>query len=242
MVSIECNSSSSKSQPSPSPSSAVSPGQSAALPAGSYSIETFLDTVETGCVSNAGTWRCYPYTVYNTDPVAAAATFDWIISPAPPGSNTNFTISSTKNPFALMFTDITLALVDPGTDEERYTFQLQTNKTVIPDQSITDDDSQAICYFQAVSFQASLYTKMQKTYPQNSTSTASASPSAASGSSSSVSPTPWPFAVRVEETSGGGDGVPDCYKTRNGVQGDPIPLTPQGAADLCSCLYRNWRN
>jgi hypothetical protein len=241
-VSVGRNSSSSKPQTSPSPASAVNPGQNAVLPAGSYSIETFLDTVDTNCVSNAETWSCYPYTVYNTDPVAAAATFDWIISPVSSGSNTNFTISSTKNPFTLVFADITLDLVDPGTDEERYTFQFQTNKTVIPDQSITEDNSQAICYFQAVSFQASLYTKMQKTYPPNSTSTVSASPSAALGSSSSVSPTPWPFAVRVEETSGGGDGVPECYKTQNGVQGDSIPLTPQGTGDLCSCLYRNWRN
>jgi hypothetical protein len=140
-----------------------------------------------------------------------------------------------------MLNNVTLKLIAPGTDEERYTFQVDTNKTVIPDQPITGDNSRATCYFRTVNFQASLYTKMQKTYPQN-PAPPSASPSAALGSPGSVAPRPWPFAVRVEEVSGGGDGVPECYKTQNGVQGSPIPLKPRGAADLCSCLYRNWRN
>jgi hypothetical protein len=131
--------------------------------------------------------------------------------------------------------------VGSGTDEERYTFQLQMNKTVIPDKPITDDNSQAICYFQSVTFQASLYTKMQKTYPKKTTPTASSSPSAASNSGT-VGPRPWPFAVRVEEVGSGGDGVPACYKTQNGAQGNSIPSKPLSAAGLCSCLYRNWRN
>ncbi|KAI9763604.1 MAG: hypothetical protein M1840_000398 [Geoglossum simile] len=233
--------SSSKPQSSPTPSSAASPGQNYTLPAGSFSVETFLDTIDTGCVSNAATWRCYPYTIYNTDPVAAAATFDWIISPAPPGSKTPFTVSSTNNPFAPKFANVAMELVAPGTNEERYTFQLQMNKTVIPDQPITDDNSQAICHFQTVTFQASLYSKMQKTYPQKPTSTASASPSTASSSDPAV-PKPWPFAVRVEEVGSSGDGVPACYKTQNGVQGDSILLKTGGTGGLCSCLYRNWRN
>lgn len=167
--------------PNPNPSSnptatgALSPTSTPSnFPLGSYSMITFLDTVQTNCTSNSATWTCYPYTEFNTDPNKAIATFNWIISSPSSGQ---YQISSTENPFSISFKNADLELLDQGQDTERYRFQLDQTKTVSPSQSITDDNAAVECDFDNTSLQAYLYTKMARSYPDTSKGEPDGSPS-----------------------------------------------------------------
>lgn len=156
------------------------------------------------------------------------ATFNWIITAG--SQKGSYQISSTDNPFAITFKNAPLSLLDSGLDSERYRFQITTDKVVQPSGSITDDNSQATCYYNGTNLQAYLYTKMAKGYPTTQQTIDATYP-------------PWPFAVRVEQVIAGGNNVPNCYKTNNGQLGQRISsgLDAQDAGSLCSCLYKNWR-
>lgn len=133
------------------------------FPLGSYSMVTFLDTVQTNCTANPATWTCNPYTTFNSDPLKAVATFNWIISSSSPDK---YKISSTENPFSISFKNEDLKIIDEGEETERYHFQLSQTKTVTPSESLTDDDdADTECEFADTSLQAFLYTKMASTYP-----------------------------------------------------------------------------
>jgi len=124
------------------------------------------------------TWTCYPYTDYYTDKSKSSATFNWAIT----GSKGAYKISSTSNPFAISFKNADLELLDEGKDTERYKFQLQQMKTVSPSTSLTDDGAAVQCDYSNTNLQASLYTKMDKAYPDDTTMGAG-----------SPSYTTWPF-------------------------------------------------
>jgi hypothetical protein len=217
----------------PTAPSSTSPSSAPAnFPLGSYSLVTFLDTVQTNCTSNPDTWTCYPYTEYNTSPSKAIATFNWIIS----GTAGSYKISSTDNPFAITFTNTALTLLDAGKETERYHFQLNLARSVSPSSNITTDNSAVECQFPGTSLQASLYTRMSKSYPNAEKGDPTGDPIS----------TPWPYAVRIEQVAGGGQNVPECYKSdKNGkvqMQGGPVgDFEPQDRGALCSCLYKNWR-
>ena len=217
------------------------------FPAGSYALTTFLDTISTNCTSNAATWRCYPYATYSQSQTGAMATFNWVIAQTDPKapSPSNYSISSTDNPFALNFSNAPLQLLDLGLTTERYTFSVTMNKTVLPSTAIANDNSMATCYYNNATFRANLFTKMPKTYPlpvSASGSAATPSPPAGDGTSVNQDYQPWPYAVRMEEYIGGGNGVPSCYKTINGNIGDRITdgISPKGPENVCSCLYKNF--
>ncbi|KAL1630505.1 hypothetical protein SLS56_004779 [Neofusicoccum ribis] len=194
---------------------------SADFPLGTYSFSTFLDTVTTECVSNEDTWNCYPYVIYNSNKQKALTTFNLVIT----GSKGDYKISSTDNPLSLEFDEVDLPLYSEGQDSERYHFQFTMDKKVVPQTSITDDGSSAVCYFNSTTFTGYLYTKMEKDYPTDDDSSNA-----------------WPYAVRAEQTIGGGDDVPNCYKTVNGRITEQITsnITAMGASTLCSCMYRNY--
>lgn len=130
-----------------------------------------------------------------------------------------------------MFSNQALQLIDPGQDSERYTFKFPMDKQVVPSSAITDDGASATCFYNQTTFQAYLYTRLEKSYP-------SATPSSTAGSTSD-----WPYAVRVEQIIGGGNNVPNCYKTKNGIIEERVTdgLTAQDASSMCSCLYKNRR-
>ncbi|KAF2801571.1 uncharacterized protein BDZ99DRAFT_504509 [Mytilinidion resinicola] len=201
------------------------------FPVGSYSLVTFLDTVQTNCTANPDTWTCYPYTDFNTDPNKSIATFNWIITS--PKANT-FAISSTDNPFSISFSNTPLELLDEGLSTERYRFQLDaTNKQVSPSGSLTSDNAAVTCFYNSTTLQAYLYTKMASSFPDASKGENSGNPSFPV----------WPFAVRVEQAIGGGQDVPNCWTLHNGVPDQQITdgLQAQAQGELCSCLYKNWR-
>ncbi|MCJ1409114.1 hypothetical protein MMC19_003192 [Ptychographa xylographoides] len=224
--------------PAPAPVSSPQPGPNAPFPAGSYSLNTFLDSTSTSCTSNAATWRCYPYSIYNDSAAASMATFNWIIA----GDANGLTISSTDNPFAINFVNASLTLVDQGTVNERYMFSIPINKVVRPSTPITTDNSMASCQYNNTQFQASLYTHMASMYPPNATASASASSSGPDASASSNGFTSWPYAVEVIQSIGGGVDVPSCYEVNNGNLGAPVTrgITPQPPSDFCSCTYKNY--
>ena len=197
------------------------------FPVGSYSFSTFLDTVNADCTADASTWSCFPYTIYNDDKVKALTTFNWIIKAG--STKGSFVISSDQNPFAINFENAAMKMVDKDGDNERYQFQVTMDKTVVPSGPISEDGSAATCVYNDTTMTGYLYTKRAKNYPSAGMSTANATYQA------------WPYAVRVEQTVGGGENVPQCFKTTNGNLGERIGnTTATDPTTLCSCLYRNF--
>jgi len=195
----------------------------ATFPAGSYSIDTVLSTVSANCTSNAATWRCFPFSTYAESPAKSATNFDWIITPDPKSSN--YLISTTPNVFAVLFTNISLSLMNATQDTEHYYFQTTMQKATIPNSPLTPTNSVSMCYFNQTNFQGYLYTKMEKTYPNNSTTANATEPYG-----------PWPYAVRIEQTSPGGPGIPTCLDPSGKSQGN---FSVSDTTESCQCEYLN---
>ncbi|KAF2839295.1 hypothetical protein M501DRAFT_918928, partial [Patellaria atrata CBS 101060] len=216
----------SRSIPSPTRTPGSTNPLSSNFPKGSYSMVTFLDTVQTNCTSDSSTWTCPPYTTYNDNQQGAMATFNWIISSA---ADDSYEISSSQNPFSITFNKTPLKLLDQGRDSERYRFQVTMDKVVVPRTAITGDGASTKCFFNGTTFQGYLYTKMAKDYPTSSMfDDDDAYPA-------------WPFAVRAEQVIANGADVPNCYKVENGELGDFVEINGTETTGLCSCLYKNWR-
>ncbi|MCJ1322719.1 hypothetical protein MMC15_008069 [Xylographa vitiligo] len=215
---------------SSTPTSSPTPDPIRPFPIGSYSLNTFLDSVSTNCTSNSATWRCYPYATYADSPSLAVATFNWIIE----ASRNGLTISSTDNPFAINFADVSLTVADKGTENERYIFSVPNNKVVIPSASITTDNSMASCQFNDTQLQASLFTKIPSSYPSN--SSVSNAGNVSGGFQS------WPFAIQVSQIISGGINIPACFEVKNGNIGAPITngIDIKSSRDICSCVYKNY--
>ncbi|KAH7138685.1 hypothetical protein B0J11DRAFT_22578 [Dendryphion nanum] len=215
---------------SPSPQSPSSPSSSSLpsnFPLGTFSLVTFLDTIQTNCTALSSTWTCYPYTIYNSSPSKSLAVLNWEIKSSS-SSKSKLAISSTKNPFSIEFSDVPLEFLDQGMETERYRFQIVQEKKVAPEKALTKDGATVECKFPDTSLQAVLYTKMAKTFPSSTESDGNPSFPA------------WPFAVRIEQSAAGGSNVPACKKTGSGetvTEG----LEAQDQSTLCSCLYKNWR-
>lgn len=226
--------------PSPTPSSSPNIGP---FPAGSYTFETFLDTTSTNCTSNARSWQCEPSVTYATSPTDSMATFNWIITASDPKSpTTNFTISSTNNPFSINFDDAALTLQSKGTDNERYTFKTTVQKVVFPAINVK-------CFYNDTQFAVNIYTKKPKSYPPNSgggdttVSAIAGQPSGgAAGAPAGGAFGDWQYAVDATQSISGGVDVPACYNVNNGQTGNRITegYTIQPAQDFCSCAYKNY--
>jgi len=195
----------------------------ATFPAGSYSIDTVLSRVSENCTSNAATWMCFPYSTYAESPAKSATNFDWIITPDLKSSN--YLISSTQNVFSILFTNVSLSLMNATQDTEHYYFQTTMQKPTIPTTPLTSSNTASMCYFNQTSFQGYLYTKKEKTYPNNSTTVNSTEPYG-----------PWPYAVRIEQTSPAGAGIPTCLDPMGQSQGD---FSVADTSETCECQYLN---
>ena len=230
-----------------------------AFPAGAYAVQTYLTVADTNCTAQSSTWRCFPYAPYTPASASQAlVTFNWLInstagtpttSSSGPSTSTflppsasqpaAYTISSSDNPFAIAFANVSLALVDAGRPSERYTFALPLDKFVLPNSPITADNTAAGCWYNQTRFEASLYTRMMPNVTAD-------SPSGASSSAPTPSPTngwqSWPFAVNVTQSIRGGRNVPNCYELMNGVLGAPVTrgLEPRPADQACACGWRNF--
>lgn len=67
----------------------------------------------------------------------------------------------------MTFQNAPLDLLDKGTDTERYRFQIRRTKTVNMTGTIGDTKGNFECDYGATNLQAYLYTKMQRTYPDD---------------------------------------------------------------------------
>ena len=235
--------SSSTSSNSADPSATGVPSSDPQFPVGSYSLVTFLSSAQTNCTANPSTWTCFPYTTYASNPSGALATFNWAISSSSSSSSSTHSITSTQDPFAITFASQPLSLLDAGQPSERYAFNLSMTKQVYPSGSITSDNAATTCFYNSTTFQASLYTKMAKSYSGAGQAGSSIDNGGGVGGSGSGASFPeWPFAVQVEQVAAGGQDVPNCYKTDNGGIGERITegLAPEGAESECSCVYQNF--
>jgi hypothetical protein len=134
------------------------------FPVGTYSIVAFLDTVATGCTGNNATWTCAPFTDYYSDPQKALTVINWEIT----GSSGSYKISSKgTSDLDTTFQNAPLELLDEGKDAERFRFQISRTKTVNMTGSIGSAKGNFECDYGATNLQAYLYTKMARTYPDD---------------------------------------------------------------------------
>ncbi len=209
------------------------------FPAGSYSFTAALTNISTGCTSNASTWRCYPFSTYQpSTPDLSSATFYWIIEPV---TTYSYVISSSDNPFAPSFANVSLTLEDANLDTERFTFEFTMKKPVTTSAPLeVGNDKAAVCWFNQTVMSATIWTRIRASYPANITSVE------APVNATNVF-APWPFKVEVNQGQGGAgksNSAPDCRDSRGRPMGGDlrpdVNETSDGAGTDCSCRYANF--
>ncbi|KAM0430540.1 hypothetical protein ACHAPT_005889 [Fusarium lateritium] len=184
------------------------------FPAGSFAFKADLQKPLTDCTSNPSTWRCYPYTE------GSPATFFWIITYV----NAQFyRISSTDNPFAPSFTNITLELLDENTPKERLLFSFSMNKTVVPDEQLSPSNRAARCTFDDTRFEATLWTHRSKDHNKDDDG---------SDNSKFVA---WPGDVEIVQSKTFKRGSPRCVDGDGEKVGDI-----KSRSGACECRYANF--
>jgi hypothetical protein len=135
------------------------------FPVGTYSLVVFLDTTTTTCTANTDTWTCSPDTDYYSDPQKALTVLNWSIS----GSKGAYKISSggQDSTFGTTFQNEDFELLDSGLKTERYRFQIMRSRTVNATTSIGDEKGDFECDYGSTNIAGYLYTKMQRTYPDD---------------------------------------------------------------------------
>jgi hypothetical protein len=199
---------------SPDPPAAV-------FPAGSYSFETTLQRTNTSCSSNPAAWRCYP------DVQGGNATFFWHVHDVTSGPSP-YAVSSTENPFAPSFTNVSATVLDEGTPEERLTFSFDMDKTVVPSDALTPDNTAATCTFPGTRLEATLWTRRRN-------GTAFEPPTGSDVGDGRFPP--WPCDVEIVQTKEGAssEGAPTCEDS----DGHPVGDVTSGDGD-CACNYANY--
>ncbi|KAK3942163.1 hypothetical protein QBC46DRAFT_448055 [Diplogelasinospora grovesii] len=207
------------------------------FPAGSYAFTTALANVSTGCTSNPSTWSCYPFSTYSPSaPDLSATTFYWEIEPV---TTYLYAISSSANPFAPTFTNVSLTLIDGNQYTERFAFNftMAPKAVELSAQVGNDKNAKVTCWFNSTVMSATIWTRMRASYPANITEVA------APVNATNVF-APWPFAVEIKQVQDASNGVPDCRDAAGRpVGGDLRPnATTQaqgGTVTTCSCSYSN---
>jgi hypothetical protein len=127
--------------------------------------------MQTDCTSNNATWTCAPYTDYYSDPQKSLAVINWEIT----GTSGSYKVSSKDNSVLYMtFQNAPLDLLDEGKDTERYRFQISRTKSVNMTGTIGSSKGDFECDYGATDLQAYLYTKMQRSYPDDTISVTNA--------------------------------------------------------------------
>ena len=197
---------------------------------GTWTFTTALRSISTACTSNGATFGCYPFQTWSpaTADVSAAA-FHWTIAAV---SGSGYSVSSSANPFAPVFTNLPLTVVDAGRDTERLTFSYSLALPIVPSINIVEgQQSAATCTFDSTVLGATLWMRRRASYPVNVTAVP------APGAASDRFP-PWPYRVDISETQLPGKGVPQCVSPQGTSLGD-FSL-PQGSAGPCGCWYTNY--
>ncbi|RAR06252.1 hypothetical protein DDE83_007057 [Stemphylium lycopersici] len=203
---------------SSSQTSAVASSVPSNFPVGTYSLVVFLDTVTPECTADTDTWTCAPNTNYYDDPQKALTILNWEIS----GSSGSYRISSGghDDTFDTTFQNENLELLDQGEDTERYRFQISRSKTVNVTGTLGGDEGDFECDYGATNMQGYLYTKMQRTYPDQTIAVGDV-------------PNPeWPFAVRIEQAVAGGQASPSLESVLRPTASTVLPSLLSSQASL----------
>ncbi|KAK5657103.1 hypothetical protein OQA88_3631 [Cercophora sp. LCS_1] len=195
------------------------------FPTGSYSFTTALTNISTSCTTNPSTWRCFPYSVFDSaNPGLSAATFNWIIQPI---SASAYVISSSDNPFAPSFTNTTLVRVDANQPEERFTFSFTMDKAVTPSAPLGGGNELATCWFNGTRMTATIWTKLRAEYPEDIKEV-----------ETPINATnlyrPWPFRVEVTHET---VVAPECRDLKGRIVGGDLRT---GEGEMCRCQYENF--
>lgn len=197
------------------------------FPAGSYSFTTALQRTATDCTSNPSTWRCFPYES------GSNATFFWIITGGIDSEPDSYTVSSTENPFAPSFTNLTAKLSGRGTRNERLEFSFDMDKTVVPSDALTSDNRAAECTFRGTKFETTLWTRRGDGRAVDTKTDDDDDDGGGSSRRSSFSP--WPADVEIIQTMAAEEGEPRC-EDRDGTR-----ITDVQAGDgECVCGYASF--
>ncbi|KAF9875747.1 hypothetical protein CkaCkLH20_06679 [Colletotrichum karsti] len=202
------------------------------FPAGSFAFTTALTSAPTNCTSNPSTWRCFPYTTYaqssagGGSPNASLATFFWTIAPR---NSYTYQVSSSPNPFAPQFANLTTTLLDGNSYNERLVFNFSLPKTVVPSAAIAADDRAASCVWAGTAFSATLWTRRSASVGGG------AAAAAKEGNATLVSDgskwADWPGQVEVVQVASGG---PECKDS----EGAAVPVAAGDGE--CECHYANF--
>lgn len=213
------------------------------FPLGQFSMITALRTVNSSCTSNAETWNCYPYQIYDAaNPDSGKLTFNWVIAnssssyatidsgtTSDEGEPANLTISATGNPFSVTFNNTPLTYISPAsnTSSARYTFKFDMSKAFNPPVSLASNNVATQCFYNQTTFTGTLYLSATRTYP---------------APNSSDDALQWPYAIDIQQSSPGGADVPACYEYIQGQVGARITtgLILQPTDTQCLCDYRNY--
>lgn len=180
------------------------------FPSGSYAFQANLQPPSTECTTSSSTWRCHPYTP------GSSTKFFWIITRV----NTQFyTISSTANPFAPFFSNLTLSLTDEDTDSERLRFSFTMDKVVIPEGDIAGNNQATKCSYRGTKFEATLWTKRR-------TGEAEIQDESTFGV--------WPGDVDIIQSKEAEKGSPECED----IEGEKVDIKP--GSGKCECRYANF--
>ena len=185
------------------------------FPAGSYAFETTLQKTSTSCTSRSSTWRCYPYSQNSN------ATFFWIID-EDEDKKGKFSVSSSENPFAPSFSNLTASVLDRDGTNERMVFEFDMAKTVVPEDALTPDNRAAKCTFSGTRFQATMWTKRGSTKEAGDVDT-----SKRFGA--------WPGDVEIIQSKKSELGQPECEDDDGNAIADV-----QASSGECSCDYANF--
>ncbi|KLU88148.1 hypothetical protein MAPG_07135 [Magnaporthiopsis poae ATCC 64411] len=211
------------------------------FPAGSYSFTAALTSVASNCTSEPAAFGCYPFgSTYNrsSPPEASAATFQWVIRPL---GDLRYSISSSANPFAPRFANISTTLVDAGLGSERFAFNFTYSKVFVPTKRLTGGAAAAppatTCWYNRTVVEVTVWTRERPSYPTPAPVVVANGPQPVPEATWDFNP--WPFRFSMAQRQAPGPQTPDCRDFDGRPIGSGLSAAPETAGE-CACLYRNF--
>ncbi|KOS23442.1 hypothetical protein ESCO_006681 [Escovopsis weberi] len=196
---------------------------------GSFSFDTTLQQISTGCTSNPTTWRCFPYSS------GVVTEFQWAIKQ---DEDDDYSISSlsTASPASHAFSNVPLTLLDSSLTTERFVFSFQMNKTVVPSAALASSSFSSSsspspskpshassCTYTNATFQGTLWTRRASLRHR---------PKALQRRQDGEFPA-WPGLIEITELVDSRKGSMACHDSE-GVEIGGM----RAVEGTCGCLYR----
>ncbi|KAL8285389.1 hypothetical protein RB600_009701 [Gaeumannomyces tritici] len=221
--------------PSPVPPGGVDQFPAMLFPAGSYSFTGALTGVVSNCTVEPAAFGCYPFSTYNrSSPNTSATTFQWVIRPL---GGLHYSISSSANPFAPRFANVSARLVDVGTTSERFAFNFTFSKAFAPTKRLTGGQggggaAATMCWYNSTVVEATVWTRELASYQTG-----------VADAPQPVNATwnfdPWPFRFNMTQRQVAGANMPDCRDFDGRPVAPGLGAAPETGGG-CACLYQNF--